>query len=134
LPVDSLSAYRACDSAAWFPRGIRDGIFVVGGCWGLFSVQANPVAGLSYVLGKFCMPILGTGCCGLPLLAPGLEYVVRRSDPETCHCVIEVDIIRRHVNLFYEFERECKVTPALTLSYLASLFPCEIHASVRRAR
>lgn len=63
LPVDSLSAYRACDSAAWFPRGIRDGIFVVGGCRGLFSVQVNLVAGLPYVLGKLCMPILGTGCC-----------------------------------------------------------------------
>lgn len=106
LPVDSLSAYRACDSAAWFPRGIRDGIFVVGGCRGLFSVQVNPGASLSYVLDKLCIPILGTDGCGLFLLGSGLDYVEEKSGPETCHCVIEVDIIRRHVNLFYEFERE----------------------------
>jgi hypothetical protein len=31
LPVESLSAYRACDSAACFSRGIVDDISVVGG-------------------------------------------------------------------------------------------------------
>lgn len=45
LPVESLRAYRACDNAVCFPRGIVDGIF---DCWR----NAGSKAAVSYVVSR----------------------------------------------------------------------------------